>query len=387
MATGDEDKSTRGRANILREFLTRSAKTNPFDHQEIYQVMDLCISCKACKSECPSNVDMAAFRAEFLQHYYDAHGIPFRSWLIAWLPRLNRAGIVFRGITNFLISTKIFKSMVSISHMRALPVLSEITLRKWTKKHIPYERPGLKGKVYLFADEFTDYNESDIGIKAILLLEKLGYEVSVPGHLESGRTLLSKGLLRAAKKVATKNIILLKDKISEERPLIGIEPSAILAFRDEYPVMVDNQIRDIAMKIGRNSLLFEEFICRETEKGNIKSSQFTGEARKVLLHGHCQQKAVASTSPTIRMLSLPVNYKVEEIPSGCCGMAGAFGYEKEHYDLSMKIGEMVLFPAIRKAGADDIIAAPGTSCRNQIKDGTGRKAMHPVEILYDALKI
>ena len=387
MATGDEDKATRGRANILREFLTRSDRKNPFDHEEIYKVMDLCISCKACKSECPSNVDMTAFKAEFLQHYYDSHGIPFRSWLVAYLPEINKLGMVLRPLTNYLTSRRAFKKAVGFSAERSVPGLSAVTLKRWVRtKHVKGNVKGAKGVVYLLADEFTNYNESDLGIKTILLLERLGYEVLIPRHKESGRTFMSKGLLRAARKVAINNILLLKDIITENTPLIGIEPSAILAFRDEYPGMVNRDLANAAINLGKNSLLFEEFICREAEKGMIDSSFFKSDIRNIKLHGHCQQKAVASTSATIRMLSLPENYKVDEIPSGCCGMAGSFGYEKEHYELSMKIGEMVLFPAVRNTDPDTIIAASGTSCRHQIRDGTGRNAFHPIEILYDALK-
>ncbi len=243
----------------------------------------------------------------------------------------------------------------------------------------------LKGTVCLFADEFTNYNESDIGIKAVMLLESLGYKVIIPRHRESGRTFLSKGMLRSAKKVAIKNILMLRDTVSESQPLLGIEPSAILAFRDEYPEMAGSQYEEAAKSIARNSFLIEEFICREVDKGKIKPDEFTDRPLNIMLHGHCQQKAVASTATTRRMLALPANYHVEEIDDGCCGMAGAFGYEKEHYDLSMKIGEMVLFPAVRNAAADTVIAAPGTSCRHHIADGTGRKALHPVEIMYDAL--
>ncbi len=388
MAMGDEDKSTRARANILREFLTRSEKRDPFDHEEIYRVMDLCLSCKACKAECPSNVDMAKLKAEFMQHYYDIHHVPFRAWLIAWLPRIYVPGMMIRPLTNLVTSTALFKRIIGFSVKRPIPALSPMTLRSWKKRH---ERKngqlnGSKGTVCLFADEFTNYNESDIGIKAVMLLERLGYSVIIPRHRESGRTFLSKGLIRSARKLALKNILMLRDVVSDDRPLIGIEPSALLTFRDEYPEMAGEALAEDARNIARNALLFEEFISRETERGNITPDQFTDRALNILLHGHCQQKAVASTAPTIRMLSLPRNYSVEEINDGCCGMAGAFGYEKEHYDLSMKIGEMVLFPAVRAAEADTVIAAPGTSCRNHIADGTGRRALHPVEIMYEALK-
>jgi len=190
---------------------------------------------------------------------------------------------------------------------------------------------------------------------------------------------------KASKKIAIQNVKLLKDIITENTPLLGIEPSAILAFRDEYPELVDEDLQEDADKLAKNALLFEEFIASEIEKGNIKQTEFTSREKQVMLHGHCQQKAVASTEPTKKMLSLPANYTVKEIPSGCCGMAGSFGYEKEHYDLSMKIGELVLFPAVRSADEETIITAPGTSCRHQINDGTGRTASHPVEILYEAL--
>jgi FAD/FMN-containing dehydrogenase/Fe-S oxidoreductase len=386
MATGDEDKATRGRANILREYLTRSEKKNRFDHHEVYRVMDLCISCKACKSECPSNVDMAAFKAEFLQHYYESHGVPFRTLLIAWLPRISIIGKLFRPVTNFITGTYAFKKIIGFSTLRSVPAISPETLKSWAKrrKSSANDSSGRK-KVYLFADEFTNFNESDIGIKAILLLEKLGYEVSIPKHGESARTFLSKGLLKQAKKIADRNILLLREIVSEESPLIGIEPSAILSFRDEYPAMADKEMRKSATEIGKNALMFDEFIYREFEAGKLDREMFTKEKKKVLLHGHCQQKAVASTLSTIKMLSIPENFSVSEIPSGCCGMAGAFGYEKEHYELSMKIGEMVLFPAVRAADSETVIAAAGTSCRNQILDGTGRRAYHPVEILYEAL--
>jgi Fe-S oxidoreductase len=389
MVTHDEDKTTRGRANILREYLTRSEKNNPFDHEEIYQVLDLCLSCKACKSECPSNVDMTKFKAEFLHHYHETHGIPFRSWLIAWLPRLYRLGMVVRPLTNFLTGTQLFKKMIGFAAIRKIPAISKITLRRWIIKHRSQSITGKSnnGKVFLFADEFTNYNESDIGIKTILLLERLGYEAVIPKHKESGRTFLSKGLLKTAKKIANMNVMLLKDIISEDTPLIGIEPSAILTFRDEYPEMVDKHLQDAARILGCNAFMLEEFICSEFEKGKIKSDQFTKESRLIKLHGHCQQKAIASTSATNKMLSIPENYKVEEIPGGCCGMAGSFGYEKEHYELSMKIGEMVLFPSVRATANETVIVAPGTSCRHQIYEGTGKIALHPVEVMYEAILI
>lgn len=392
MATRNENDVTRARANILREFLTNSSKKNPFDHPEIKEVMDLCLSCKACKSECPSSVDVAKLKAEFLQHYYDAHGIPLRSRLIAYITEINKLASVWPWLYNLIMSNKTIASfimrIIGFAPQRSMPLLSRQTMNKWMKYYISElkNKQEKKGKVYLFNDEFTNYNDTDIGIKTVQLLTKLGYEVVIPKHIDSGRTYLSKGLLRKARKIAITNVNYLKDIITEKSPLVGIEPSAILTFRDEYPDLVGNDLKKTAQELSENALMIDEFLKREIERGIITNELFTKDKKYIKLHGHCQQKAVASTDPTKFLLSFPKNYTVEEIPSGCCGMAGSFGYEKEHYEVSMKIGEMVLFPAIREAGSETLIAAPGTSCRHQIKDGTGRKALHPVEILYDALK-
>lgn len=391
MATRDERDTTRARANILREMLTNSTKPNRFDHEEIKQVMDLCLSCKGCKSECPSNVDMAKLKAEFLQHYYDANGVPFRSKLIANFSKSARLGSIAPALYNFAVTTpaisNIIKRVSGFNVKRSMPTLYKTTLRKWWKKHHSANGKGgtTKRKVYLFCDEFTNYNDTEIGIKAILLLEKLGYEIIIPEHEESGRAWLSKGLVREAKKIANKNIRLLKDIITVETPLIGIEPSAILTFRDEYVDLADDEQFEAAKNLAKHAWMIDEFIALEIEKGNITKESFTKESKTIKLHGHCQQKALTSVAPSVRVLSLPENYLVDIIPSGCCGMAGSFGYEKEHYDISQKIGELVLFPAVRNSAEGTIIAAPGTSCRHQIKDGTGRKALHPVEVLYHAL--
>ena len=389
MASKNEKDTTRARANILREFLTNSDKLNRFDHKEIYEVMDLCLSCKACKSECPSNVDVAKLKAEFLQQYYDANGVPFRSKLIANFTTAAKLASLFPSLYNFVISNAITGSMIKIlsgfAIKRSLPKISEVSLEKWFQKN--YTSSNTKGnkKVYLFCDEFTNYNDAAIGMKGVLLLEKLGYEVLLPKQVESGRAWLSKGLLRKAKQIANQNIELLGGIVTSAIPLIGIEPSAILTFRDEYPDLADEHNLASAKALARNTFLIDEFIANEISKGNIQKETFTKNAKLIKLHGHCQQKAIASVAATQTILSFPENYKVEVIPSGCCGMAGSFGYEKEHYDLSMQIGELVLLPAVRNQLSDTIIAAPGTSCRHQIKDGAQKIALHPVEILFEAL--
>ena len=389
MATRDEKHTTRARANVLREFLTNSEKANRFDHEEIYEVMDLCLSCKGCTSECPSKVDMAGLKAEFLYQYYKVNGVPFRARAIAHIPNLNRLGMTFRHAANFglrhPVASKITKQVLGLAPQRDLPPLYKTTLYKWYKRHWK-KRSQSKRAVYLFIDEFTQFNDVEIGITTIKLLDRLGYQVNVVDHAESGRTFISKGILDHARKLANRNVGIFKDLVSEEVPLIGIEPSGILSFRDEYPRLVDQELVKAAKQLGSNCLQVEEFLSNEMKAGRITAEQFTTATKRILLHGHCHQKALSSVDHSAWALSIPENYHVEIIPSGCCGMAGSFGYEKEHYEVSMKVGELVLFPAIRAAEPDVVLAAPGTSCRHQIKDGTSRNALHPVEILYNALR-
>lgn len=392
MATRDEKSTTRARANILREMITNSKKSNPFDHYEIYEVLDQCLSCKACKSECPSNVDMAKFKAEFLQHYYDSNGIPLRSRLIAYISSINKLGMIAPSVFNFIainsFTSKILKKSLSFAPKRSIPTLYKYSMYTWIKSNLKTLNNSIStpvSTVYLFIDEFTNYNDVEIGIKTVKLLTKLNYRVEVLSFSDSGRTFISKGMLRKAREIATKNVLKYKDFISKETPLIGIEPSAILSFRDEYPDLLRGDLQKSAIELGKNALMIEEFLSSEMENGKISKSSFTSEKRIIKLHGHCQQKSIASTIPGINILKFPANFEVEEIKSGCCGMAGSFGYEKEHYDLSMKVGELVLFPSIRKSNKEVLFAASGTSCRHQIKDGTEAKASHPIEILFDAL--
>lgn len=392
MATKNEKHTTRARANILREVLTNSDKLNAFDSEEIKEVMDLCLSCKGCKKECPSNVDVAKLKAEFLQQYYDTNGIPFRSKMIANVTSTNKLGSVMPGLYNWISANKItgniIKGMMGFAKERPIPPLSKTTLKSWfhKNKESNFGESSNKnlGTVLFFNDEFTNYLDAAEGMTAIKLLAALGFKVEMPEVTDSGRTFLSKGLVKEAQKRALKNVSLLTGKVTEKTPMIGIEPSAILAFRDEYPDLVTGN--PAVKEIAENTYFIDEFISEHIQKGNITSEQFTDKEELIKFHGHCHQKAQSSLTHTKRMLSLPKNYTVHMIPSGCCGMAGSFGYEKEHYETSMQVGELVLFPTVRKQAEETIIAAPGTSCRHQIKDGTGRKAVHTVEVLYKALK-
>lgn len=394
MATRDEKATTRARANILREFLTKSTKLNPFDHKEIYEVMDLCLSCKACKSECPSNVDVTKLKAEFLQHYYDSNGIPLRTLAIAYISRLNQffsnISVIYNGMVTNKVSSFLIKKSLGFAICRSMPKLANQTLIKWINanlENLNLQLANREKQIFFFIDEFTNFNDVEVGKTAIKLLHKLGYYIDFVPHKESGRTFLSKGLVRKAKALANHNVSIYGKIVTAEKPLIGIEPSCILTFRDEYPDLVDDHLKETAKTLGKNAMFIDEFLAKEVEKGLIHSKQFTDRTHEVRFHAHCQQKALISSECTRIILSLPINFKVKEIKSGCCGMAGSFGYEKEHYDLSMKIGELVLFPEVRFSSPETIVVAPGTSCRHHIKDGTGRIAKHPVEVLFEALYI
>lgn len=387
-ATKNEKDTTRARANALREFLTTSDKPNKFDHDELKEVLDLCISCKGCKSECPSNVDVAALKAEFQYQYQKVNGQSLRSKAFANNGRMNGLASGIPGIANFFFSNPLIsgiaKKVMGIASERSLPKLSPITLARYYKQNKDRLRvQDPIATVYLFNDEFTNHLDSEIGIDTLELLSKLNYQVLILDNAESGRSHISKGFLEEAKTLANKNINLFKDRITAESPLLGIEPSAILSFRDEY-LRLANTPED-AENIALNSMLVEEFLKKEISAGNIRASSFTKETKVIKIHTHCHQKALSNSASTFDILNFPENYKPTLIASGCCGMAGSFGYEKEHYEVSMKIGEQSLFPAVRRADPATVLAANGTSCRHQIFDGTGRTARHPISILREAL--
>jgi Fe-S oxidoreductase len=382
-ATKNEKDTTRARANMLREVLTTSDKANRFDSEELKEVFDLCLSCKACASECPSNVDVTALKAEFQYQYYKSNKRPLRDKIFAanakWSSLGSRVPSLFNAITNATVS----KNILGISLDRKMPKLASLTLRKWFQKNkASINSNAIKGELFLFVDEFTNYYDVNLGIDAIELLTQLGYKVNIVDHDESGRSYLSKGFLDEAKQIANKNVQIFEELIQDDKPLVGIEPSAILTFRDEYLRLADN--KKAAQYISNNTYTFEEFVSNEIDKGNIKSDSFTVAKRVVKIHGHCHQKALSIVAQTQKMLELPLNYKASIINSGCCGMAGSFGYEKEHYDVSMNVGKD-LFNKLEHMQKDSIIAVSGTSCRHQIEDGVNKESFHPVTILRRAL--
>jgi len=317
--------------------------------------------------------------------------------MVARMAAIERFGSAARPLYNFFarweVSSSLIKRILRFSPRRDIPALSRHNMRQLVEKeNRKAAKPSSGRKVYLFADEFTNYQEAELGLTFARLLIALGYEVDIPQHTESGRAALSKGDLKYAARCAAKNLSLLEHIVSEETPLVGIEPSCILSFRDEYPDLVSKEKRASAKMLAENCLLFDEFLSREMKKGFISPKNFKDTPVEIWLHGHCHQKALVGIEKTAELLRLIPKAEVHVIPSGCCGMAGSFGYEEEHYKTSLKIGEMILFPTVRKAVSQSspqktvIVAAPGTSCRQQIKDGTGITAVHPVEILYTFTK-
>jgi FAD/FMN-containing dehydrogenase/Fe-S oxidoreductase len=383
-ATKNEKDVTRSRANVLREFMT-NPEAKGFGSEEIKESLDLCLSCKACASECPSNVDIAAMKSEFLYQYQKINGFNMRSKLFAKNNLLNQKASKIPRLFNFvnknIVTGNLIKKVSGVARERSIPKVSKSAKKKLLENPIKLESP-IK-TVYLFVDEFSDYLDSNIAFDAYNLLSKLNYQVELVNDKESGRSYISKGFLEQAKELANANVDTYKKLLDEERVLIGIEPSAILTFRDEYLRLADDI--EGAKHVAKHTFLFEEFITNEMKLGNISSDQFSDEPRKVKIHNHCHFKALSNQKLTYDMLNLPKNYTPSIIPSGCCGMAGSFGYEKEHYEVSMKVGAETLFPAVNNSKTDTIIAVHGTSCRHQIKDGTGRTSEHPISILLKAL--
>ncbi|MBC2840498.1 FAD-binding and (Fe-S)-binding domain-containing protein [Robiginitalea sp. SC105] len=384
-ATRREQDTTRGRANTLREMLTKGEGSEPFNHPELKEVFDLCLSCKACARECPSNVDVATLKAEFSYQYQKANGFSLRNRLFAFNTRINafnsRIAWLANALTGRNAAGAVLKRLMGIARQRSLPVVSRVNFDARLRELNENYQPGGR-EVALYIDEFTRYLDTGQGLDALELLTRLGYRVEL-FYAESGRTFISKGFLEQARSLARRNCGPLGVLAERGVPVLGLEPSAVLTFRDEYKRF--GLPAETAGKIAKNAFLIEEFLAAEARLGNIRADQFSDAPREIKIHNHCYQKALSDQKVTFDLLNLPANYRVSIIPSGCCGMAGSFGYEKEHYLVSMQVGELRLFPSIRKAPESTVISANGTSCRHQIYDGTGRKALHPVTILREAL--
>ena len=383
MGTLDEEHSTRGRANALRAVLSGKVPKEEFTGKRLHDVMDLCLECKACKAECPSNVDMAKLKYEFLDHYHRVNGLPLRNRLFGGIERLNRIGSQFAPLSNWVVGSGLnrwlMEKLAGIDRRRPLPQFAGVTFEDWFDGRKP-EGDGAKGEVVLFHDTFNNFNTPNVAVATTRLLERLGYHVRLVNKRCCGRPMISKGMLGEAKNNAAWNVDQLAEYAERGVPIVGMEPSCLLTLRDEYP---DFLRTNDAKLVARNSFLLEEFLLQERDTGKVSLS-FGANGRKALLHGHCHQKALVGTVPTVALLK-GVGFEVSEVDSGCCGMAGSFGFEKEHYDLSLTIGNRRLAPAVKSASAEVEIVAPGISCRQQIEHLTGRKAKHTAEVLWEVL--
>ncbi|MFV1981357.1 MAG: FAD-linked oxidase C-terminal domain-containing protein, partial [Rhodothermia bacterium] len=391
MVTRDEKHSTRGRANALRAAMQGKLGPDGFTGPEMYDVMSLCLSCKACKTECPSGVDMARLKLEWQDQYWRKHKMPLRERLFAHMPEMaRRYSGPFAPIVNFgmLVGSVggLAQRVLGIAPQRSLPTFARIPLTKWFSRrtaNIGGRTAGNGSKpVVLFNDTFSTYQEPEVGIAAVELLERLGYSVTLPGHTCCGRTYLSKGLVDKSRALAEDVVAKLFPFALEGIPIVGLEPSCILSVRDEYFSLIPNDPR--VELVAEHALTLEEFIVEETELGHITPDQWSNHGRKALVHGHCHQKALVGVGPSRKALEI-AGFEVEVVDSGCCGMAGSFGYEAENYNWSVKMAERVLAPAVRRAGGDTLVVAAGTSCRAQIADIAGKSAVHPAAAMLSSL--
>lgn len=389
MATLEEKDSTRGRANVFRQLVRenqdpREAMASPV----LYDAMSLCLSCKGCKSECPASVDMGRMKSEFLQHYHDAHGTPMSAHLFGRYNTLSKMAMWMPRFANWVMALAVTRwlllKVAGISKSRQLPgYASQAFTKSFKQQKKQWGDEANKPPVLLYVDPFTEYTEPHIAQATVEVLRAGGYRVELLDVQDDGRTMISKGLLRQARTLARKNVQSMKRALATypDAKIVGMEPSALLTFRDEAPDLVGDDLRDEALRIAESCLLVDEFVLYAAEQGNYDNAWRT-DLPELVLHGHCYQKALVGLTPTVKALEL-AGYEVEALSTGCCGMAGSFGYEDKHYELSMRIGELVLFPAVRETEAG--VVAPGTSCRHQIMDGTGREASHPAIWLKDAL--
>jgi Fe-S oxidoreductase len=389
MVTRDEEHSTRGRANALRMVFSGALPLDALTSARMKEVMDLCLECKGCTGECPSRVNMTRLKSEWLSIYYDRHGIPLRSRLFGSIRTINELGSRIAPLANRALALPfvpwLTERLIGVSRHRRLPPFADQPFHRWFEKRptpVGADRPS----VVLFPDTFADYNDPHVAQAAVHVLEAAGYRVLLPTRrVCCGRPQISKGLLKEARALAQRQIDALGPYAAAGIPIIGLEPSCILTFRDEYPDLLDDPR---TATLAQMSFLFDEFLAREVRTGRatLRFKQPDQAPRRYLFHGHCHQKALIGSQHALALLRMIPGAEVHEVDSGCCGMAGSFGYEVEHYVISQKIGERALFPAIRSLPADATIVAMGTSCRQQIADGTGRRADHLAGVLADVLE-
>jgi Fe-S oxidoreductase len=397
--TREEKHLTRGRANTLRLALTGQLEgapaRNALASEEVHQALELCVSCKGCKRDCPTGVDMAKLKIAALHHYNREHGLTLKDKLIAYLPHYAARAAGLSSLMNLRDALPggawLSEKVAGFSRRRSLPRWES---RPFTRDAAPLGAGSRNaaaaagsGEVVLLADTFNNYFESDNLRDALRVLEAAGYRVHLsarPGErpLCCGRTFLAAGLVDQAKAEARRTLDALQPFVDRGVPVVGLEPSCLLTLRDEFLVY---GFGAQAQQLAGSALLFEEFLAREAAAGRLNLALKALPQRRALLHGHCHQKAFDAVAPVQKVLRLIPGLEVELIESSCCGMAGAFGYEKEHYDVSMQMAELSLLPAVRKADADTLIVADGTSCRHQIKDGTAREALHVARVLARAL--
>lgn len=387
MVTRDEEHSTRGRANALRMVLSGALPPAELTSKRMYEVMELCIECKGCTRECPSRVNMTRLKSEWLSHYYNDHGVPPRTRLFGNIRRLNQLGSRLAPIANRMLSlpgmSVLQEKLLGVSRHRRLPQFAKIPFHRWFKHRPKAPELSARQQVVLFPDTFTDYNEPGVGQAAVRVLEAAGYQVILPARrVCCGRPLISKGLLGQLQGLVQQQLDALTPYAAAGIPIIGLEPSCILTFRDELPDLVDDSR---AATLAQQTFLFDEFLARHpgTLKLGVKRQGSASQPASFLLHGHCHQKALVGTAHALELLRRIPGAEVREVDSGCCGMAGSFGYEAEHYTISRAIGERALFPAVRALEHNTQVVAMGTSCRHQIADGTGRTARHLAEVLAD----
>lgn len=378
-ASGDEFDTTRARAQALRAVINGRWKISDFASAKVGEVMDLCLECKGCKTECPSGIDMAKMKAEFLYHYQEKHGYLLRNRLFGHIASLYSIAQPMARFVNALGDTSLAKYLMEalgISSKRRLPPLAQ---KRFSASLHSYSTTENK-RVVLFNDTFTEFNQPQVGHAAHYILSLLGFEVIIPPWACCGRPLISKGLLEQARSKATRLIDTLYPYASKGLAIVGLEPSCILTVADDLPTLVSSKDRMRALLVAKKCLTFDQFLHAQIIEGKLPLP-FAHAQLSAKVHGHCHQKALVGMKPTMEILQAIPRLTASEIPSGCCGMAGSFGYEKEHYSMSMKIGSLHLFPPIIDSPFDERLIANGFSCRNQIEHGTGRKAMHLAEFI------